>query len=104
VPPTKLPHFTPAAPIVLKPTAPIPTPIPKQMIVSLAWMEDPLRYRVAMTPPGGVPLATLITPEVEPVFLHVSLFLLFYMIIWKIVDLHNGELLMLNCKKKRIPE
>jgi hypothetical protein len=47
-------------------------PVPGQTIVSLAWLEDPLRYRAAMTPPSCVPPETLITPEVEPVFLHVS--------------------------------
>jgi hypothetical protein len=72
VPPPISPHFTPAAPAVLTPTTPILTPVPGQTIVSPAWLEDPLRYRVAMTPPSCVPLETLITPKVELVFLHVS--------------------------------
>jgi hypothetical protein len=72
VPPTVSPHFTPTAPIVLTSTAPIHAPVPGQTIVSPAWLEDPLRYRAAMTPPSCVPPETLITPEVEPVFLHVS--------------------------------
>jgi hypothetical protein len=47
-------------------------PVPGQTIVSLAWLEDPLRYMAAMTPPSCVPPETLKTPEVEPIFLHVS--------------------------------
>jgi hypothetical protein len=83
VPPPKSPHFTPTAPtvltpttpippIVLTPTTPIPAPIPRQTMVSLAWIEDPLRYREAMTPPSCVPPETLITTKIDPVFLHVS--------------------------------
>jgi hypothetical protein len=72
VPPPISPYFTPATPTVLTPTTPIPAPVPEQTIVSPAWLEDPLRYRVAMTPPSCVPPDRLITPEVEPVFLHVS--------------------------------
>jgi hypothetical protein len=72
VPPPKSPHFTPIAPTVLTATAPIPTPVPRQTIVSPAWLEDPLRYRAAMTPPSCVPPEALIIPEVEPVFLHMS--------------------------------
>jgi hypothetical protein len=64
--------FTPTAPIVLTPTTPIPALVPGQTIVSPSWLKDPLRYRVAMTPLSCVPPETLITPEVEPVFLHVS--------------------------------
>jgi hypothetical protein len=67
VPPRKSPHFTPAAPTVLTPTAPRPVSIPKQTMVSPTWIEDQLRYTATMTPP-----ATLITLEVEPIFLHVS--------------------------------
>jgi hypothetical protein len=74
VPPLASPHFTPVAPTVLTPTTPILAPIPGQTIMSPAWLEDPLRYRAAMTPPSCVPLDALITPEVEPVFLHVSYF------------------------------
>jgi hypothetical protein len=72
VPPAKSPHFTPVALTVLTPFAPIPTPVPGQTIVSPAWLEDPLRYRAAVTPPSCVPPETLITPEVEAVFLHMS--------------------------------
>jgi hypothetical protein len=72
VPPPVSPHFTSATPTVLTPTTPIHVPVPGQTIVSPAWLEDPLRYRAAMTPPSCVPPKTLITPEVEPVFLHVS--------------------------------
>jgi hypothetical protein len=72
VPPTVSPHFTPTAPIVLTSTAPIHAPVPGQTIVSPTWLEDPLRYRAAMTPPSCVLPETLIIPEVEPVFLHVS--------------------------------
>jgi hypothetical protein len=57
---------------VLTPTAPITVSVPRQTIVSPAWAEDPLRYRAAMTPPSCVPPEIMITPEVEPVFLHVS--------------------------------
>jgi hypothetical protein len=72
VTPPKSPHFTPAAPTVLTPTAPIPTSVSEETIVSPTWLEDPLRYMVVMTPPSCVPAETLITPEVEPVFIHVS--------------------------------
>jgi hypothetical protein len=72
IPPPISPRFTTGAPTVLTPTAPIPTPVPGQTIVSPAWLEDPLRYRAAITPPSCVPPETLITPEVEPVFSHVS--------------------------------
>jgi hypothetical protein len=72
VPPPKSSHFTLVAPMVLTPTTPIPTPIPRQTMVSLASIEDPLRYRTAMTPPSCVPSEALITPEVERAFLHVS--------------------------------
>jgi hypothetical protein len=58
--------------MVLTPTAPIPMHVPSPTIVSPAWLEDPLRYRAAMTPPSCVPPETLITPKVEPVFIHVS--------------------------------
>jgi hypothetical protein len=54
------------------PTAPIPTPIHRQTMVSQTWIEDPLRYRAAMTQSSCVPSETLITPDVEPIFLHVS--------------------------------
>jgi hypothetical protein len=54
------------------PTAPIPMPIQRQTMVSQTWIEDPLRYRAAMTPSSCVPSETLITPDVEPIFLHVS--------------------------------
>jgi hypothetical protein len=69
VPPPISPHFTPTARIVL---TPIPASVPRQTIVSPAWLEDPLRFRAAMTPLSCVPPETLITHEVEPVFLHVS--------------------------------
>jgi hypothetical protein len=72
IPPPISPHFTPVAPTVLTATIPILAPVPGQTIVSLAWLEDPLRYKVAMTPPSCVPPETLIRPEVEPVLLHVS--------------------------------
>jgi hypothetical protein len=72
VPPPKSPHFTPAAHTLLTPTTPISAPVPGQTIVSSAWFEDPLRYRAAMTPQSCVPPETLITPEVEPVSIHVS--------------------------------
>jgi hypothetical protein len=72
VPPPISPCFTPVAPTVLTPTAPIPAHVPGQTIVSPAWLEDPLRYKAAMTPLSCVPPKTLITPEVEPVFSHVS--------------------------------
>jgi hypothetical protein len=72
VPPPKSSHFTLVAPMVLTPTTPIPTPIPRQTMVSLASIEDPLRYRTTMTPPSCVPSEALITPEVERAFLHVS--------------------------------
>jgi hypothetical protein len=72
IPPPISPRFTPAAPTVLTPTIPIPAPVPGQTIVSLAWLEDPLRYKAAMTPPSCVPPETLITPEVEPILLYVS--------------------------------
>jgi hypothetical protein len=64
--------FTLAAPMVLTPTTPIPMLVPRQTIVSPVWLEDPLRCRAAMTPPSCVLPETLITPEVEPVFIHVS--------------------------------
>ena len=74
-PAPKLPDFTPAATATLTPTVPIPAPIPGQtLVMSPSWIEHPLRYKAAMTPPTGVPAATLITPEVEPVFMHVSYF------------------------------
>jgi hypothetical protein len=72
VPPHISPRFIPATPTVLTPTAPIHVPVPRQTIVSTVWLEDPLRYRAAMTPPSCVPPETLITPEVESVFSHVS--------------------------------
>jgi hypothetical protein len=72
MPSPKLPHFTPVAPMVLTHTALIPVLLPGQTIVSPAWLENPLRYRAAMTPPSYVPPETLIAPEVEPVFIHVS--------------------------------
>jgi hypothetical protein len=72
VPPSKSPHFTHVAPMVLTPTATIPVPVPWQTIESPAWLEDALRYMAAMTPPSCVPPEILITPEVEPVFIHVS--------------------------------
>jgi hypothetical protein len=72
VPPPKSPHFTHAAPTVLTPTAPIPPPILGQTMVSPSWIENPLRYRVAMTPPSCVPPTTLITPKVELILLYVS--------------------------------
>jgi hypothetical protein len=72
VPPPISQCFTPAAPIVLTPTAPIPSFVPGQTIVSPAWLEDQLRYMTAMKPLSCVPPETLITLEVEPVFLHVS--------------------------------
>jgi hypothetical protein len=37
--------------------------------VSLAWLEDPLRYKAAMTSPSCVSPEKLITHELEPVFL-----------------------------------
>jgi hypothetical protein len=42
-------------------------------MVSPSWIEVLLRYRAAITPPNYVPPKILITPEVEPVFLQVSL-------------------------------
>jgi hypothetical protein len=72
VPPPVSPHFTPTVPTVLTPTAPIPAPVPRQTIVSPAWLEDSLRYKAAITPPSCILLETLITPKVEPVFLHLS--------------------------------
>jgi hypothetical protein len=72
IPPPISPRFTPAGPTVLTPTAPIPMPVPGQTIVSPAWLEDPLRYRATMTPLSCAPPETLITPEVGPVFSHVS--------------------------------
>jgi hypothetical protein len=72
VPIPKSPHFTPATPTVLTPTAPIPVPMLGQTMVSLAWLENLLRYRAAMTPQSCVPSETLITHEVEPVLLYVS--------------------------------
>jgi len=52
------------------PTAAIPN-VPTNSF-SPSWIQDPLRYKATMTPPAGVPLEKVITPEVEPVFMHVS--------------------------------
>jgi hypothetical protein len=72
VPPPKSLHFTPAAPTVLIPTAPIPAPVPGQTIVSPTWLKDPLRYMTVIISPSCVPPETLITHEIEADFLHVS--------------------------------
>jgi hypothetical protein len=93
VPPPISPCFTPAAPTVLIPIAPIPSPVPGQTIVSPAWLEDQLRYMVAMKSPSCVPPETLITPEIKPVFLHVSYFFYSFVLQYEKIVL----CIMVNC-------
>ena len=46
------------------------------------WLDDSMRYKVMVTPPAPIPTEQLITPEVEPVYTHVSYFFDVYKIIF----------------------
>jgi hypothetical protein len=52
------------------------------VVSSLCWLGDPNRHHATMTPPCGMPLPPkVITLEVEEMYIHVSNFYFFFVVI-----------------------